>query len=125
MTLETTLQYLEALRQSCEARMLTYTGSGGMCQLHKDGRVTGGLKYQEGRLVVLGSLIRQLKQGTTADVTTALAASLTTEGEKWQAQLARYQAQARPAITWLAYCQGGVDTIAEIRQHLEQNTPQP
>jgi hypothetical protein len=116
--LNTLLDKLYALRQDCEAAMLDYTGGASMCQIHKDGRVTGGLKYQEGRLVVLGAIIRQVKELPPAIPPDSLAAILTAEAAHWEADLARYRAAERPAIPWVAYSQGGVDTIGEIRRAL-------
>lgn len=109
------------LRRECEAALLDYTGSATMCQIHKDGRVTGGLKYQEGRLVILGSIIRQVRQlNHNAPLRVSLDRILTAETAYWSAQLARHQAAERPAITWVAYSQGGLDTLQEIRCDLLQ-----
>lgn len=120
--IDTLLDQLDTLRRECEAAMLDYTGSATMCQIHKDGRVTGGLKYQEGRLVVLGSVIRQIRQRAQADSLPGLLDSiLSAEAARWSAQLARYQAAERPAITWVAYSQGGLDTVQEIRHSLLEN----
>lgn len=120
--IDTLLDQLDALRRECEAAMLDYTGSATMCQIHKDGRVTGGLKYQEGRLVVLGSVIRQIRQRAQEDTLPGLLDSiLSAEAARWSAQLARYQAAERPAIAWVAYSQGGLDAVREIRHSLLEN----
>lgn len=117
--IDTLLDQLDTLRRECEAAMLDYTGSATMCQIHKDGRVTGGLKYQEGRLVVLGSVIRQIRQLAQDDsLPDLLDGLLTAEAARWSAQLARYQAAERPAIIWVAYSQGGLDTVQEIQHGL-------
>lgn len=107
------LQALEDRHLACAATLGGYTGGAGMCQIHKEGRVTGGLKYHEGRLVVLGEIIRQFKRMSPFDAGEA-AMILKNEGEKWQAQLARHQFKEQPAISWVAYSQGGVDAVTEI-----------
>lgn len=86
------------MRRDCESGMLDQMGNASMCEIHKDGRVTGGLKYQEGRLVEFG-----------ADILTAAQI-------KWTQQLERYQVPECPSIPWIAYSQGGVDAIEQIRQ---------
>ncbi|MBK8020003.1 MAG: hypothetical protein IPK19_00935 [Chloroflexi bacterium] len=66
---------IEMLLQECEAALLEAAGSASTCQIHKEGRVTGGLKVQEG-------------------------------------------------LSWVAYSQGGVDALDEIRRALAGSTPE-
>lgn len=117
---ETLLHTLEDLRRDCESAIRDHTGGATMCQVHKDGHVTGGLKYEEGRLVVFSNLIRRVKRLQSDDDPDTLMIFLDTETDKWQQQLARYQADERPAITWVAYSQGGVDALESVRQILQQ-----
>lgn len=93
--------------QSMDAR----TGSQAVCQIHRQGRVTGGLKYDEGRLVAL-SAVRRLLAGMTGSCSAAeIAAVLEAERAKWASTLVSHQARERPAIQWVAYFQGGLDAV--------------
>jgi len=118
-TVESLLNQIDDLRRDCESTMRDQMGGGTLCQVHKDGRVTGGLKYQEGRLGGLGNVRRAIRRlPADADLMAALADFLTTETADWSSQLQRYQAAERPAITWVAYYQGGVDTLHELARDL-------
>lgn len=75
-----------------------------LCQLHHDGRVTGGVKYDEGRLAALTALLRKWGEGDTQRLAEQ-------EMAHWQAQLERYQAMQPPPLHWVAYNQGGVDLL--------------
>ncbi len=108
-----TLDILEALQQEIENSLRTHMGSQTMCQLHKDGRVSGGLKYDEGRLVVVRAAMRKLRSSDEPALEDELA--------KWQQQLDRYQNQEPRSMPWIAYSQGGVDTLKQ----LIQNGPTP
>ncbi len=111
--------HLETLRHDCEAKMLAQVGEASICQLHKDGRVTGGLKYLEGRLVALSELTRSLKQSSGDDLLSALPALLDSFHDKWQRQLTQHQSTRPSSMPWVAYCQGGLDAICEIQTWLE------
>lgn len=115
MQREAILNQLMAMRSECEAAILDQAGGASVCQIHKDGRVTGGMKYQEGRLVVLGEIIRRIK-GLAEFNTDAVQAILAAECEKWRSQLDHHQTQEKPAMTWVAYAQGGTDALSEIEQ---------
>lgn len=113
------LAHIEQRRRECESAMRDHMGGGTMCQVHKDGRVSGGLKYEEGRLVAFGNVRRALKRlSPTADESPALAEILTSEAAAWQAQLTRHQSAAKPAMMWLAYSQGGADAVAQMQREL-------
>lgn len=87
--------------------------------IEKDGRVSGGLKYQEGRLVVVGDVIRAVKKLRDDDtLTDSVRALLDQAAANWSAQLERYQTTNPGAMTWIAYSQGGVDAVAEVRRAL-------
>jgi len=109
---------LGAMRQDCEAQLRQAIGDSTMCALHKEGRITGGLKYQEGRLVVLGTMLRQAKRLPASDdaARAALMGLLDEENARWQAQLTTYEAQKPQSLAWVAYSQGGVDALEAIRQ---------
>ncbi|MFO7631299.1 MAG: hypothetical protein R6W76_02110 [Caldilinea sp.] len=90
-----------------------HTGNQTACQLHKDGRVAGGLKYDEGRLVALTAVRRIVRKLETAGED-ALLGSLQEDRDRWRRSLVTYQTADRPSITWIAYSQGGVDAIEEM-----------
>lgn len=109
------IPYLELQRKLIEAAMMQHMGGQTMCEVHKDGRVTGGLKYEEGRLVVIGDVIRYAKQHPDN-----LHSTIITETQKWRSQLERHQSKDQPALTWIAYSQGGVDMYEQLLAWLKQ-----
>lgn len=101
---------LAGARAVAERELAAQLGSATLCRIHTDGRVTGGAKYAEGRLVALADLQRRLR-GTEAGNPVAVWAS---ELRRWADDLERLRAQDRPALPWLAYRQGGVDALEEF-----------
>lgn len=99
--------------QNAEQAYKMHTGSQTACQLHKDGRVTGGLKYNEGRLVALTAVRRIVRKLEIAGED-ALLGSLQEDRDRWRRSLVTYQTADRPSIPWIAYSQGGVDAIEEM-----------
>jgi len=112
------LDRLETLRLACESTILNFTQNTSVCQVQKAGQVTTDLKYQEGRLVVLSEIIRDLKRGDARD-RAGIAALLEAAAERWGEQLARHLDSDHPAPLWVAYTQGAVDTAAEIADLLK------
>jgi hypothetical protein len=114
------LLQLETLRRDCEVKMLAQAGEASICQLHKDGRVSGGLKYLEGRLVALSELTRAVKQpGGDNLLAAAVPPLLDAFHDKWQRQLVQHQSNRPLSMPWVAYCQGGLDAICDIQAWLE------
>lgn len=107
------LNWLEQEILRAEQDFLLHTGNENACQLHKDGRVTGGMKYDEGRLVVLMT-VRRIVRVQDAWEPEQLAETLENERAKWHKALDTYQNAAHPSIPWLAYSQGGVDEIEKV-----------
>jgi hypothetical protein len=103
-------EQLDAAIQVAEQRFAQSTGGENVCNLARDGRVTGGVKYDEGRLVALVTLRRRLR--SEADAAQALLAD---ELAVWSRALAEQQQRTPPAIPWLAYRQGGVDALEQLR----------
>jgi hypothetical protein len=95
---------------AAERSLTDQTGGTNVCRLQQDGRVTGGMKYDEGRLVALSALRRRLREAGGGDPRPIVAQDLTT----WQEALRAQQARERPAIQWIAYNQGGVDALEEV-----------
>ena len=100
---------LAEARTAAERELATQLGGATLCQIHTDGRVTGGAKYAEGRLVALADLQRRLRG---ADIEPLAVAH--EELARWTADLERLRAQERPSLPWLAYRQGGVDALGDI-----------
>jgi hypothetical protein len=102
-----------ALLRTAESAYMEEAGGEAVCKLHKDGRVSGGLKYEEGRVVALRDLqraLRMLEDDAAADQIQALLAA---ELVRWQADLDHQLAQNRP-LPWVAYAQGGVDALQAL-----------
>ncbi len=107
-------RWLEQRIAAAERSLTDQTGGTNVCRLQQDGRVTGGMKYDEGRLVALNTVRRQLvaaqQEGTAVDQRAMLAH----EASEWREALRVQQARERPAIQWVAYRQGGVDALEEL-----------
>ncbi len=92
--------------------MTDQTGGTNVCRLQQDGRVTGGMKYDEGRLVALSTLRRRLREAADVDARELVGQDLA----RWEEALRAQQARERPAIQWVAYNQGGVNALEEVLQ---------
>jgi hypothetical protein len=102
---------LAAALAEAEAAYVRAAGGEAVCKLHKDGRVDGGLKYEEGRVIALRDLQRALRAAKDAPAAgAAIVETAQAELARWQADLETYQTQGRP-LPWLAYAQGGVDAL--------------
>lgn len=99
---------IEQISQVVEQSYRAQAGGASLCQLHKDGRVTGGVKYDEGRLVALNFLKRVIRTKPQNDWRAAVEAELAV----WSRALVSDQARTPPAIQWVAYRQGGMDILA-------------
>ncbi len=113
------LTWLDAQIVRTEKEYALHAGNQTACQLHKDGRVTGGLKYDEGRLVAFTTL-RRIVRKTSGAQSDELLRQIQAEQTRWQTALQTHQHAERPSIPWIAYNQGGVDALAETCNLLEQ-----
>ncbi|MFQ3662568.1 MAG: hypothetical protein SNJ69_09280 [Chloroflexaceae bacterium] len=95
---------------AAERSLTDQTGGTNVCRLQQDGRVTGGMKYDEGRLVALSTHRRRLQEAAGADARELVEQDLA----RWEEALRAQQARERPAIQWVAYNQGGVDALEEV-----------
>jgi len=110
------LAWLEQQIGRAEKEYAIHAGNQTACQLHKDGRITGGLKYDEGRLVAFTTLrriVRKSGDGAAGE----LRAPIEAEQARWQAALHTYRHAPQPSIPWIAYNQGGVDALTAALAH--------
>ena len=91
------------------ASMATQMNNQSLCQIQKDGRITGGLKYDEGRLETLQTFRRLIAEHLEQSPELIYA-----EVMRREAQLQKFQQQSRPSIQWLAYWSGAVEMAHEI-----------
>jgi len=109
------LQHLETLRASVASSMQNHMGGASYCEIHKDGRVSGGLKYDEGRLVVIGAALRHARDAVNAEsLADEMRAYLLGERDKWRDMLELHQGRANKSIAWIAYAQGGFDACESL-----------
>lgn len=94
------------------AAMANRLGAQTLCETHKSGRVTGGVKYDEGRMAAFSDLKRALRKSDPLGAS-ALHDLFTAEQARWQAQLDRHNRQPKPSMPWIAYSQGGVDACQQ------------
>lgn len=104
------LSALDAQIAAAERALLAATGGQNICRLDREGRATGGVKYDEGRLVALRAAQRLLRSGDPAQATAALRHL----HAQWRADLQAHQRRERPALPWIAYAQGGVDALKQL-----------
>lgn len=116
MTIKGLLKILDQQIREVEHSYQIQTGGATVCQLQKDGRISGGIKYDEGRLVALTTIQRIFKQKSSLR---NFRISLQTEMKTWQQNLAIHKSRGNPAIQWVAYLQGGVDVIQQYERELE------
>lgn len=116
MQREALTDYLIMQRTLVEASMKAHMGSQTMCEIHKDGSVSGGLKYDEGRLVVLGDMLRWLRE-VDPFTDEAVRAYLAEQAARWGKLLARHTGAERPSMPWVAYSQGGADMCAALSNY--------
>ncbi len=108
-------QVIERLIRQAEQAYQAQAGAASLCQLQKDGWITGDIKYEEGRLVALNNVHRALRADANQKTSAAgFFETMTVEQRAWLAALSAQQHKQPQAIEWLAYHQGGVDALAEV-----------
>lgn len=105
---------LQARIAEAERAYVEQLGGEAACQIHKDGRVSGGMKYAEGRFVALCDLRRRVGVLAAQPSLAQLQQALDQEEARWQAALQQHQ--GRSTLSWTAYCQGGVDALQDFRE---------
>lgn len=102
--IERWIAFLDGEIALAAATMTVELGDESMCTVHKDGRVTGGLKYQEGRLHALAEARRL---AGSDDLDSALQGLVA----RWQTELDRRRGSESPSLPWVAYATGGVEAV--------------
>jgi len=116
MIINELLNRLDQQTHEVEQSYQLQAGGAAVCQLHKDGRISGGIKYDEGRLVALAAIQRMLKLKSSPQ---DILHTLQTELKTWQQGLDVHQGKEKPSMQWIAYLQGGVDILQQYAQELE------
>jgi len=111
------LEEIEYKIAEVERSYQAQAGKASFCQLQKDGRVTGGVKYDEGWLVALFAARRALKDRLSLRED-ACQAAIAVELADWREALTAQQVKEPPPIPWIAYRQGGVDALAWVSEIL-------
>ena len=105
--------WLEAQIELAAAAMAEDLGEHSVCTVHKDGRVTGGLKYLEGRMAALAAMRRAIAAGeSTSEVVAAANAH-------WYADFETRTSGSSTSPLWVSYATGGLDAVREARRRLE------
>lgn len=99
---------------AAEVALRAELGDATACTLHRDGRVTGGMKYHEGRLVAYLEAKRAL---AGADPT------LAAQVARWEEEFLRRTGAERPSPPWVAYATGGLEATREVIGLLREPDP--
>ncbi|MGD2042354.1 MAG: hypothetical protein PVJ28_01815 [Acidimicrobiia bacterium] len=110
--------WLERQIERAARAMSQELGEDSVCTVHKDGRVTGGLKYQEGRMSALAGMRRALERGE-------LEPSVLASAEvQWSAEFETRRTASTSSPLWVSYATGGLDAVREARNRQQQPTPE-
>lgn len=102
------VEWLDTQIETAARAMIGQVGDDSACTVHKDGRVTGGLKYHEGRLNAFAEL-RRLAQDGRLD-----AATMAEVERRWSGELSRRSDEPSSPL-WISYATGGVEAVEEAR----------
>ncbi len=102
--------FIEERVAAVERSFAGKTGGVALCQLQKSGRMTGGLKYDEGQLYALLAAKRLARARDARDLRVGVEALVA----DWGGHLAASQQQEHPPVQWVAYYQGGVDALSTV-----------
>lgn len=121
--------WIEQRIARAERSLTDQTGGANVCKLHHDGRVTGGMKYDEGQLVALNAVRRRIRAAGETGEDLDLGKLVAQDLAEWREALRVQQARERPSIQWVAYRQGGVDALEGLLEELDrvgaEGTPHP
>ena len=83
------------------------------CRIHKDGRVTGGLKYHEGKMNAYAEARRLSLDPANLD------ANMAAFRKRWADELERRKTTEPSSPPWIAYATGGLEaadrTLAALK----------
>ena len=102
------LSWLDRQIETAADSMRAELGDATACRVHKDGRVTGGLKYQEGRMTAFAEA-RQLGGIGSSDLGDALERF----ERRWLDELDQRSSADQPSVPWVAYATGGAEAAQE------------
>jgi hypothetical protein len=106
---------ITALIAEAEHEYRSALGGETACTIHRDGRVTGGMTYHEGRLIALREARRVLEVSDTAAWHTEISGLR----DRWAADLELRRASRIDTPPWIAYATGGYDAAAEALAAIE------
>lgn len=112
MDASSALARIDEMIEAAESALCAEMGSATSCEIHKDGRVTGGMKYLEGKLVAL-MRIRRLVAGPAADDPEAAVVS---EMASWDGVWTLRAEATNPSPPWIAYATGGLDAAHDVAE---------
>jgi hypothetical protein len=98
------ISWLDDQIEASAESMRSELGGATACRVHKDGRVTGGMKYQEGRMAAFAEA-RRLGASGSDDLSDALA----TFERRWLDELEHRASAEQPSRPWVAYATGGAE----------------
>lgn len=115
------VHWLDGMISTSAAAMQAELGDQTACRVHRDGRVTGGLKFHEGRMTAFAEARRMARVADQLDD-----AYLTDYRERWERELEHRISAARPSPPWVAYATGAAEAAAEAevawrRSHAESS----
>ncbi len=106
---------IDRLMATAEKDYRTALGGEAACTVHRDGRVTGGITYHEGRLIALREA-QNLIEGSTPDT---LPSELVALRDRWRNELETRRTGRINTPPWVAYATGGVDAATDLLAAIE------
>ena len=106
---------LRARTEAAAADLEAALGGVAACTRHKYGRVTGGMKYHEGRMVSYAEARRALAGGGLP-----VSRALHEHAQRWRDEFRRRAGGPEP---WLAYATGGLEAAEDAAALAEQGSP--
>lgn len=101
-------EWLDAEIETAATALGNELGEFSACTVHKDGRVTGGMKYYEGRMTAFAEA-RRASRGDQE-----LEQALTVLARTWAAELEKRKGATDPSPPWVAYATGGAEALDEV-----------
>lgn len=110
MDVRDTLERVDELIAATESALRTEMGTATSCEIHKDGRVTGGMKYLEGKLIAFTRVRRVLTRAGAGGEAAAVLGELAS----WHAEWRLRTEVPNPSPPWVAYATGGLDAAKQV-----------